>query len=176
MSEGSGMRYYVAVPVFLAAFLLQTTLLWRLPVFGFSPNLLLVLVAVFSFLYEEHFGLILGIIFGLLLDAAVSPFFGMQALSFVLVYIIVRLLRMVFNPEKVLPDVLMCVIATIIGAFIPWIIYVLCGLHSDIINVIRSLPVLIIMQAVLGFILHMIFVRSIIRYRSDRKFKGGYSL
>jgi rod shape-determining protein MreD len=167
------MRYYFAAPIFLLALLLQTTVLWRVTIFGYSPNLLLCLVVVFSFLYEERFGLVLGAVFGGLLDVATSLYFGPQAITFVMVYLVVRLLRNVFNHEKMIPDVLMALIATPINVFFVWLIYRMCGVPTNFIFVLKPLLPLLLMHAVLTALLHLIFARSVIRYRHDRRYTGG---
>jgi rod shape-determining protein MreD len=167
------MRYYIAAPLFLIAFLLQTTVLWKLPVFGHSPNLLLCLVVIFSFLYEERYGLILGAIFGILLDAATSTLIGPQAITFVLIYLIVRVLRNVFNHEKLIPDALMALIATPVNLFIVWLINLICGVPEHIVFVLKALLPLLIMHAIITAVLHPLFARTAIRYRSDRRYEGG---
>jgi rod shape-determining protein MreD len=167
------MHYYIAAPVFLVAFLLQTTVFWKLPLFGYSPNLLLCLAVVFSFLYDERYGLILGAIFGIMLDIATSVYVGPYAISFVIVYLIVRLLRNVFNHEKLVPDVLMALIATVVCILVVWIIDRLCGIQLDFIFAIKSLLPLLIMHAVITALLHLIFVRSVVRYRNDSRYEGG---
>ena len=64
------MRWYKAVIIFIIVFIVQATLLWRMPVYGYAPNLLLCFLCVFSFLYDERYGLILGTSTGVLLDIA----------------------------------------------------------------------------------------------------------
>ncbi|MDR1067850.1 MAG: rod shape-determining protein MreD [Clostridiales Family XIII bacterium] len=167
------MRYYFAAPIFLLAFLLQTTVFWRVTIFGYSPNLLLCLVVVFSFLYEERFGLVLGAVFGCLLDIATSPYVGPQAITFVMVYIAARLLRNVFNHEKLIPDVLTALIATPVNVLFVWLIYRLCGVPTNFIFALKPLLPLLLMHAVITALLHLIFVRSVIRYRHDRRYTGG---
>jgi rod shape-determining protein MreD len=167
------MRYYVAVPIFLLAFLIQTTVLWKLPVFGWSPNLLLCLVVIFTFLYEERYGLVLGAIFGVLLDAATSTLIGPQALAFVTVYIIVSLLRNTFNHEKLIPDVLMVLAATPVNLGLVWLLSHICGVPGNFIFVLRALLPLLLMHAVITAVLHPLFARSAIRHRGDRRYEGG---
>jgi rod shape-determining protein MreD len=170
------MRWYKAALIFLVAFLIQTVLLWRFPIFDYSPNLLLCVVIVFSFLYDERYGLVLGIIFGVLLDVSTSWFFGVQTLTFIAAYIVAAVLRNVFNQEKVLPDMLTALIVTPFGAFLVWGVYRLAGGIQYVHYVVDSLPVLIISHCVIVGILHLLLVRSIIRHRRDRRFKSNFEL
>jgi len=166
------MRWYIFAIVFIVAFFLQTTILWRVPVHGFSPNLLLCLVVVFSFMYDERYGLVFGLIFGVLLDLTQSLYFGPQTLTFFLAYITAGLMRKVFNQEKVIPDVLCVLIITPLYAFILWGSCRLAGNPKDVGYVIESLPSLLVMHALLTALFHLLFVRSIIRHRRDRRYKS----
>jgi rod shape-determining protein MreD len=167
------MRYYYAIPIFLVAFLLQTTIIWRLPIFGYSPNLIYCLVVVFSFLYEERYGLILGLVFGMLLDISTSLYFGVQTISLVFVCLAVRLLRFAFNHEKFVPDVIIAAGLTPVNVFIVWTIYHLCGLPLSVAYPVDSLLPLVIMHAIIVLILHLILVRGVLRFRQDRHYSGG---
>jgi rod shape-determining protein MreD len=130
---------------------------------------------VFSFLYDERYGLVLGIIFGLMLDVATSWFFGVQTITFIVAYLVAAILRSVFNYEKVIPDVLTALIVTPFGAFLVWGAYRLAGGLLYVRYVIESLPVLIISHCVIVAILHLLLVRSILRRRGGRKFKNDYN-
>lgn len=168
-----GMRYHFAIPIFLLAFLIQTTILWRFTFFGFSPNLLLCLVIVFSFIYENKYGIVLGIAFGLLLDLSTSIYMSIQTITFVIVYFIVRYFRNIFNHEALIADMGMAVIATPINVFLVWIITRLSGVPESIVYSLKSLLPLLFMHVILVGILHLIFVKTVIRYRKDAKFTGS---
>jgi rod shape-determining protein MreD len=172
----SKMHYYIAAPIFLLALLVQTTLLWRLSADNFSPNLLLCFTVVFSFLYNERFGLVLGVVSGMLLDIATSPVFGVQALSFVIVFIMIRYFRLILNNEKLIPDMFMGILATPINAFFVWGVCRLAGSQVDVKFVFDKLPALFISQCILVGLLHLIFVRTVIRHRRDRKFESEFEL
>jgi rod shape-determining protein MreD len=167
------MRYYFAVPIFLIAFLLQSVVIWRFPVYGYSPNLIFCLVIVFSFLYEERYGLVLGIVFGMILDISTSLYFGVQTISLVIVCIAVRLLRLAFNHEKFIPDVVIAAALTPVNVFVIWTIYHISGLPLSVMYPLRSLPVLVVMHMIIVLILHLILVRGVIRFRQDRHYSGG---
>jgi rod shape-determining protein MreD len=168
----SGMRWYIAAPVFFAAFIIQTTLLWRVELWGYSPNLLLCMVCVFSFLYRETYGLVLGAVFGALLDVATSWYFGAEAISFVLAFIIARPFGKVFNHEFFLPQIFIAAIATPVNALLMWALYRLAGSPNHIHFVFESLPALLIMHCALAILLHFMFVRTVIRHGIDRKSYG----
>jgi rod shape-determining protein MreD len=166
------MRWYIAAPVFFAAFLIQTTLLTGFELWGHSPNLLLCLTCVFSFLYREPYGLIMGAAFGALLDVATSWYFGPQAISFVLAFVIARPFARVFNHEWFLPQIMIAALATPVNVFLLWGMGRLAGSPVHLHFAVESLPGLLIMHCALAVILHFIFVRSVIRHGIDRKYYG----
>jgi rod shape-determining protein MreD len=130
---------------------------------------LLCLIIVFSFIYEGFYGLVLAVVFGALLDIATSQYFGIQTISFVFAFSICAFFRRIFNHEKILPDMLMAVLATPICAFFVWLVYHVAGSPVSVQYTVDSLPVLMISQTILVGILHLIFVRSVIRHRKDRR-------
>jgi rod shape-determining protein MreD len=166
------MRWYLAVPVFFAAFIIQTVLLPGVGLWGYSPNLLLCLVCVFSFLYREPYGLIMGAVFGALLDVATSWYFGPQAISFVLAFLIARPFGRVFNHEWFLPQIIIAVIATPVNVFLLWGMGRAAGSPVHVHFAFESLPALLIMHCALVVILHFLFVRSVIRHGMDKKYYG----
>ena len=48
------MKYWKAGIIFLIAFLIQPSLLNMINIAGYTPNLLLCLVVIFSFIYEDE--------------------------------------------------------------------------------------------------------------------------
>jgi rod shape-determining protein MreD len=166
------MRWYIAAPVFFAALIIQTTLLSRFELWGHSPNLMLCLVCVFSFLYREWYGLVMGAVFGALLDVTTSWYFGVEALSFVAAFLIARPFGRVFNHEWFLPEIFVAAIATPVNVFIVWGMYRLAGGIVHLHFAVESIPGLLIMHCVLAVLLHFMFVRTVIRHGIDRKFYG----
>ena len=168
----SRMHWYFAVIFFILAFLIQTAMLWKWPVYGFTPNLLLCVVVVFSFLYDERYGLVYGLAFGALLDITSSFYFGPQTLTFFLAYIAAGRMRSVFNQEKIIPDVLIALIITPIYALLMWGLVRITGNPKNIGFMLESLPVLLVMHGAITAILHLLLVRSIIKHRKDRRYKS----
>jgi len=167
------MNYLKAGIFFFIIWIIQTTLLWRIWPFGSTPHLLLCAVVCFAYLYSANYAFVYAIAFGLLLDIQVQSLFGVSALLLVLCCIPAWSMRFHFNPERILPCVIAALIATFINVFGLWAIYVLFGTPASIILTIRELPELLISQAVICLVLHIIFVRTIIKDRRDRRYIGG---
>lgn len=88
------MKYWKAGIAFLVAFLIQTSLLNGISIGGYTPNLLLCLVIVFSFLYEEDmYGVVYGAVFGVLYDVCYNYIIGPTPIALVLVAIFILLVR-----------------------------------------------------------------------------------
>lgn len=77
-------RFAAAVVVVVTAFLLQVTVLARLPIPGGRPELVLLVVVAFALAEGPFVGLLVGFGAGLLLDAVGTQTFGLQALVYCL--------------------------------------------------------------------------------------------
>ena len=82
------MKYWKAGIFFLIAFFTQNSLLNMVNIGGYTPNLLLCLVVIFSFLYEKDmYGLVYGAVFGLIYDACYSYVIGPTPIALSLIHI-----------------------------------------------------------------------------------------
>ena len=70
----------------MIAFLIQPSLLNMINIGGYTPNLLLCLVVIFSFIYEEEmYGVVFGSLFGVLYDVCYSDVIGPAPIAFLVV-------------------------------------------------------------------------------------------
>ena len=84
------MKYRYSFLVFLAAFLVQGTLLNLFSVFGVTPNLMLCLVVMFSLLYDNQMhGVVFECIFGVIADMCFMMYAGVSSLGYLAVSLIV---------------------------------------------------------------------------------------
>lgn len=167
------MKYPYAILIFFFTFIIQTTVLHNIAIMGYSPNLLLCLVVVFTFLYKEKYGLILGVLFGLLLDLTCGQFVGISALAFLSVHIVVSFLKNFLNQEHLLPDMVLSLIGTVIYYLVYWALYALMGSPYSIVHVLISIAVLMIYNLLPTVIFHLLLVRGIIKHRRDKQFEGN---
>ena len=70
----------IAAVLILAAFLLQDTVISRVPVLGCSPNILLIITFVYGYCEGKIPGMITGLFGGLLIDIFFSEYIGFNAL------------------------------------------------------------------------------------------------
>lgn len=167
------MRYYKAVIIFFIAFIIQTTVLSNVLVLGISPNILLCLTVVFTYLYDQNFGLVCGLIFTLLIDFTTSMVVGVETFTVALACIPVVIVRMIFNPERTVPCALLAVAATFINIFGVWALYNISGVSANISSSLSMLPGSLFCNVILTIVLHLFFVRTIIRHKKDRNYSGG---
>ena len=167
------MNYVKAGIFFFICWLFQTTLMWRIWPFGAAPSLLFCAVICFAWLYRSNYFLVYAVCFGLLLDLQSSQIFGVQALALVLCSVPALLLRLYFHPERTLAAMLAALIGTPVYLFTVWGAHRLFGTAIDISLVIPDLPQLGISQTLICLILHISFVRTIIKDKKDRRYVGG---
>lgn len=168
------MKYRYAIPIFIVAFLIQSTVLRSIAILGTSPNLLLCLVIVFSFLYEEQVGLVLGAFFGAAWDICFGMFIGVSGISFIAASLGVMLLKNYLNHEHVIPAFFASILGTIINSVVFWGINMLLGAPQTVTYVLSLQPILIGYNVIFVIILHLIFVRDVIKHRRDNYYKGNF--
>ena len=122
------MKYWKAGVFFLIAFLFQTSLLNMINVGGYTPNLLLCLTVIFSFLYEKDmYGLVYGAVFGLIYDVCYNYVIGPTPIALVIVSVLVLILREYANIENIISMWTVSVISFLSYYFINWGLYKIAG-------------------------------------------------
>ena len=167
------MNWVKATIFFFIIWLVQTTLLWRIWPFGSTPLLLLCAVLCFAWLYDAYYSIVFAVGFGLLLDLQTQALFGVWALAFFLACLPALLVRRSFNPERILPFVCIALFATVICVLVVWGINRIFGAPAGILLALGTLPELLLSHVVICILLHMLFVRTIIKHRRDRRYVGG---
>lgn len=160
------MTYRFAFLLFFIGFLLQSTVMRHLAIFGYSPNLLLCLVVVLSFLMPDETAIVLGVIFGFLQDVLFSEIVGVTALAFLLIAALVRELKRYLYREHLLSLISITLTGTILHAFVVWGIMAMFGSNLSIATVALSLTVLIPYQFAVVWVMHRFLVKKMRYYRA----------
>ncbi|MDR2296658.1 MAG: rod shape-determining protein MreD [Clostridiales Family XIII bacterium] len=168
------MRLRYAIPIFLAAFVIQSTMLRYIAVYDVAPNVLLCLVIVFAFLYEEPFGLVFGVIFGILRDIEFGLYVGISAVSQMAAALLVMRIKRYLNHELLLPALAAGLAGTLLNNAVYWGVYKLAGIPHTLLYILGLQPVSIAYNLLFVMILHLILRRGVIRHRKDREYKGGF--
>ena len=115
------MRYWKAAIIFAVAFFVQTSLLNVISIKGYTPNLLLCLVIVFSFLYEDgKYGIIFGAICGLMYDICFSSVLGPTPLALLCTAVVVLLARESANIENIVNLWILSAVSLVIYYLVSW--------------------------------------------------------
>ena len=166
------MKYRYATCLFLAAFILQTTLMNAVSVFGVTPNLLLCLVVIFSFLYDENnYGIVLGVIFGLFYDICFSEYTGIAALAFLAISLSIMLVNIIMNKEAVFSVVIVTAAATVMYTLIYWCIMAMLGSNYRFLYAIKLLPLCILYNSVIVIILYYLMIKKVVKHHNDRYYR-----
>jgi rod shape-determining protein MreD len=168
------MKPRYAFLIFAAAYTVQSTLLRYVTVQGVSPNLLLSLVIVFAFLYEEPLGFAFGAVFGLLWDMQFGLYAGVSGISFMTAALAMTWLKKYLNHELPLPALVGGLLGSVLNNAVFWGIYKLTGIPHTLRYILGMQPALIACDVAMVLILHLIFRRGVIRHRKDREYKGGF--
>lgn len=158
---------YIAI-IFLAAFLIQGSFLNLFSVFGVTPNLLLCLVAVLSFLYEDKNVIFVGVVFGLLSDLCSGEYLGIAALGYLVVSLAVSTLSESINKENAVSVIIVSIGATLLCNSVYFLISAGFGSCYSFMYWLKLQPAYILYNGIVIFILYMIFIKKVVRFRNDR--------
>ncbi len=162
------MNYVKAVAIFLLAFFLQGSVVNILAVNGATPNLLLCLAVLFSFLYdEENYGLILGPVFGILYDICYMPYVGVSSIGFFFLAFAVVMARELLNRENIGVILVIAAIATFVFNIYIWCVYSILGSNITILYVLKKQPLLIMWNVIITGILYAVVIKKVLRRRRD---------
>lgn len=163
------MNYRLATLIFFLAFLCQASLLNLVAILGTTPNMILCLVIVFAFLYDQdNFGIVLGVVFGLLYDICYMPYVGISVMWYFVLALCVMFSREILNKENIGTVLMMTVFGTFGFNFLTWCSYWLLGDKTSIMTMLKCQPLEIAWNAVFVSILYAVVIRRVIKHRRDR--------
>lgn len=166
------MKYWKAGLLFSAAFLIQTSLLNLIGIAGYTPNLILCLVVVLSFLYEnEMYGVFFGAVFGLLYDICYSSVVGPTPISLVLVAVFILMVREYANIENILNMWIVAALSLLLYYALNWGLFRIAGNPIGLVYVVKTLPGIFIYSFVVITIIYYLLIRKAVKHRKDRYFR-----
>lgn len=165
------MRYLKAGAAFLVAFLLQGSLLNMFSIAGHTPNLLLALVVMLSFLYEkEMLGITFGAVFGLIYDMCYCDVLGPTAIAFVITSVCVLLMRYYANVENIISMSVVSVIAFLVFYIAQWGLMTLAGNTIGLGHVLLGSIVTMIYTLVVNIVIYKVLIKNVVKHHRDRYF------
>ena len=166
------MRYSRALILYVAALFLQPFLYNLFPGFGGQVNLFLCLGVVLTFVYDETLpGILFGCIFGLIEDAFFGMYVGPGALCLVTAGLAVMLVKNFTNKENFFNVVVLLPFSTWLYASLYWCIYAALGSPYSYVYAMKTLPLPMVLNLVVGSVLYLVLIKRVIKHRRDRYFK-----
>lgn len=165
------MRYWKSGIFFLIAFLIQTSLLNMINIGGCTPNLLLCLVVIFSFLYEkEPYGLVWGAVFGLLYDICFGVVIGPTPIALVLTAAAVVFMRAYSNIENIVSMWTISAISFVLYYIVNWGLLSLAGIPLGLGYALSKSVWPMVYSIVVITLLYMILIKKVVKHHNDRYF------
>lgn len=167
------MKYRYSFLWFFAAFILQSTVMNHFRIFEVSPNLVLCLVVIFSFLYEGYHGIVFGILFGFVSDISSAEIIGIAAVSNFAVALICIGMKRYFYKDSRISVVIVSLVGTAVYALLYWSINRMLGTGADFLYVMERQAVLLAYHIAVTLVIYRLVSRSVIKHRSDRYMYRG---
>ena len=166
------MKSWKAGIFFLIAFFIQCSFLNVISIAGYTPNLLLCLVIVFSFLYEEQiYGLLYGVLFGVFYDICFADVVGPTPIALVLVALVIFVLREYANIENIVNMWVTSLLSILFYYALNWGLQHLAGNPIGLLYELKTLPRITLYALSLMTVLYLILLRKMTRHRKDRYFR-----
>lgn len=155
------MKYWKAGIIFLTAFLIQPSLLNMISIGGVTPNLLLCLVVIFSFIYEDKlYGVVYGTAFGILYDVCFGEFIGPTPIALVTVAIGIILARQYANVENILNMWIVSIISFSVYYLLNWALCSIAGNPIGLLYVFGKAARVIPYSMVVITVMYLILIKS----------------
>ena len=139
---------------------------------GYTPNLLLCLGVIFSFIYEdEMYGVVYGAAFGVLYDVCYSQVIGPTPIALTVVAICIILAREYANIENIINMWIVSIISFIAYYLMNWGLHRIAGNPIGIVYVFGKVPWIILYSMVVITIIYLILIRKVVKHHRDRYFR-----
>lgn len=143
------MNYLVFFCVFFINFILQTTVFRFFEIMNVIPNTTLVLVIIVSFLCKERYGIVYGIIFGLLQDIFFGEIVGVAAFIYFTIGIVVNDVKGYIYKDTILSSVLITAVSVTYYHLAYWLLMRLFDMNIGFMYILRNVFVIEIFYDIL---------------------------
>lgn len=154
---------------FIVAFLLQLSLVGIISIGNYGPNLILCVMVIITFLYEDGYRSIpFGIFAGLLLDICSGIYVGITPLLMLVCGIFAAAARIWLNTEKIYTMITTITICTILYDTLYFVAQKILGDPLGIGFVLKQEPVYILYNVAVCTIMFLIMHKKAEEYHNDR--------
>lgn len=162
------MKLKYAFILFFIGFIIQSSVMHHLSIFGVTPNLILCLVIIFSFLFDDYQGIIFGPIFGLIHDICFAEIIGVASVSYILIALFCLELNRHLYRESFISILIASSIGTICYSLLYWGIIRVLGSGYSFIYMLSMQGILLIYNGIVMLILYIIMSRRVIKHPGDK--------
>ena len=167
------LKYRISFLIFLAVFILQSTVLNFLRIFDISPNLILCLVIIFSFLYEGYHGIVYGLAFGFLFDICFGKVIGIAPFSYLAAALVCIGMKRYLYKDSMVSVLIVTSAGTAVYALVYWSLYSMLGGAAAFGYAMEKNAVLLACHAVINVVIYYFVRRSVVRHPGDRYMYRG---
>ncbi len=167
------MKYRISFLIFLAVFILQSTVLNFLRIFDMTPNLILCLVIIFPFLYEGYHGVVYGLAFGFIFDICFGKVIGIAPFSYFVVALVCIGMKRYLYKDSMVSVLIVSLMGTAVYALVYWSLYSMLGGAAAFGYVMEKEAVLLACHVVINVVIYYFVRRSVIRHPRDRYMYRG---
>lgn len=162
------MKYWHSFLLFLGAFLLQSTVLNHLSFFGVTPNLVLSLVIVLTFLYDGYHGVVGGIFFGLMQDLCFGEILGIASFGYFIIGLSILYVKNLLYQDNVLSMLFITISSTLSFNLIYWAVFFIFKGHYHFLFMAKTLPISIIYNSIFTISYYLIIGKRLEKNPKDR--------
>lgn len=154
------MRYFIIAIIVLVNFLIESTILHHLSIFGVIPNTSLIIIVCLALLAGKKTGSVLGLVLGLLEDILFYDVIGVHALIyFIIGYLIGLTDKKVFKENLFLPFFFTS-ISTFAFHIIYYVFMYFLSINVDFISLMKNV---VIIETILNSLLSIIFYKQFLK-------------
>lgn len=162
------MKIWKLTVAYVAAFVLQLSVMGMFSAGGVSPSLLLTLTMILIYLFDNEAGCIgCCIVSGLLLDMAAGEYMGVYGLTFFLVGMFTLFYKQIFNYESRLSVIPLTAAGSLIYTAVPFAVTAIAGYSVSAVRFVTFTLILICMNLVVMYIFYFLMIRRA-SYRPKR--------
>ncbi len=161
------MKYGLTFLTMTIGFLIETTLLQHMRIFGAIPNLTLILVVVFSIRYEMPIAICAAVAGGVLQDFFFSPAFGIYMLIYLAIAVSVSAISGNFFEESGVTPIVMIAFSTVCQYLMIIVIYYFAGMKFDLSAIIlRMIIPELALNIIFSWLVYKFVGNIIVKYGS----------
>lgn len=159
------MNYFTVFLIFFVNFIFQTTIFQYFEIFGVIPNTTLLLVLFFSFLFKEKFGIVYGVIFGILQDVFFGDIVGIAAFIYFTIGLLTYEMKSYVYKDTFFTPVIITLIGGTYYHLMYWLLMRLFASNINFLFILKNVYVIeIIYDVLIALVIYKLLFKRIFDY------------